>query len=97
MAKDHTNVNTAFLLMAQYNGKAVIPLADVCRDFFSHLEPAHLGRKIDAGEIKIPVVRIEHSQKTARGIHLQDLADYLDARREAAIKEMKQLHGGHHY
>jgi hypothetical protein len=30
-------LNTAFLLMAQYNAKAVIPLADVCRDYFSHL------------------------------------------------------------
>lgn len=30
-------LNTAFLLMAQYNGKAIIPLADLCRDYFSHL------------------------------------------------------------
>lgn len=26
--------NTAFLLMAQYNGKAIIPLDQVRRDFF---------------------------------------------------------------
>jgi hypothetical protein len=30
-------LNTVFLLMAQYNGKIIIPLADVCRDYFSHL------------------------------------------------------------
>lgn len=86
-------LNTAFLLLAQYNGKAVIPLADVCRDFFGHLEPGHFGRKIDAGEIKLPMVRIEASAKSARGIHLQDLADYIDTRRLAAIRELKQLAG----
>jgi Pyocin activator protein PrtN len=87
------SLNTAFLLMAQYNGKAIIPLADVCRDFFSHLDPGHFGRKIDAGEIKLPLVRIEASAKSARGIHLRDLADYIDARRAAAMKELKQLTG----
>ena len=30
-------MNTAFLLMAQYNGQAIIPLANVCADYFSHL------------------------------------------------------------
>jgi hypothetical protein len=37
------------------------------------------------------MVRMENSQKCAKGIHLQDLADYLDARRAAAIKECRQL------
>ena len=42
MSKDHTTLNTAFLLMAQYSGKAIIPLADVQRDYFSHLDVSHL-------------------------------------------------------
>ena len=29
--------NTAFLLMAQYGGAAIIPLEVVCRDYFRHL------------------------------------------------------------
>ena len=48
-------------------------------------------RKISAGEIAIPLVRIETSQKCAKGIHLTDLAKYLDARVEAARKEMLAL------
>ncbi len=28
-------VSTAFLLMAQYGPRAIIPLEDVCRDYFS--------------------------------------------------------------
>lgn len=30
-------MNTAFLLMAQYGGAAVIPIDAVCRDYFWHL------------------------------------------------------------
>lgn len=86
-------LNTAFLLMAQYNGKAIIPLADVCRDYFSHLTPEKLMRKVMAGQIPLPIVYIERSQKSAKGVHLQDLADYLDKRRAEAMKEYVQLHG----
>ncbi|WP_150288547.1 pyocin activator PrtN family protein [Rhabdaerophilum calidifontis] len=85
-------LNTAFLLMAQYNGKAIIPLEDVCRDYFSHLTPTIMLRKIGAGEIALPVVRIDvKSQKSAKGIHLQDLDDYLDKRRQEAIREFVAL------
>lgn len=46
-----------------------------------------------AGEIAIPLVRIEDSQKSAKGIHLQDLADYLDGCVKAAKRECEQLNG----
>ena len=88
---ESAEVNTAFLLMAQYDGKAIVPIEDVCRDYFSHLKPAKLVQKINAGEIAIPLVRVEPSQKCAKGVHLLDLAKYLDARVEAARKEMKAL------
>jgi len=86
-------VNTAFLLMAQYDGRAVIPLEEVCRDYFQHLSPEKLLRKAGTGEIRLPIVRMEASQKAAKGVHLVDLAAYLDCRREAAIKEADQLAG----
>jgi hypothetical protein len=84
-------MNTPFLLMAQYGGKAIVPIEDVCRDYFSHLSPAKLVQKISAGEIPIPLVRMEASQKCAKGVHLLDLARYLDARVEAARKELNAL------
>jgi len=83
--------STLFLLMAQYNGMAVIPLDTVQRDYFSHLTPDHLIRKINLGEIELPLVRIEASQKAAKGIALTDLATYLDERIAAARKETRQL------
>jgi hypothetical protein len=77
--------------MAQYNGRAIVPVEDVCRDFFCHLTPIKFLRKIDSGEIRLPVVRIEHSQKAARGVHISDLAEWIDARRAAAKREMEAL------
>jgi hypothetical protein len=85
--------NTAFLLMAQYDGAAVIPIEIVCRDYFRHLTAEKLLRKILSGEISLPIVRIEKSQKAARGVHLSDLADYLDKQRAEALKECRQLGG----
>ncbi|MGQ3671221.1 pyocin activator PrtN family protein [Xanthobacter sp. TB0136] len=84
-------MNTAFLLMAQYQGRAIIPVEWVCRDYFSHLTPDKFIRKVSLGDIAIPLVRMEASQKCAKGVHLHDLAQYLDKRVEAARKECEQL------
>lgn len=86
-------MNTAFLLMARYDGLAVVPVEAVCRDYFGHLTPAQFMRKANKGEIDLPVVRIEASQKAQAGVHLADLAAWIDRRREAAKKENDQLHG----
>ena len=84
-------MRTEFLLLAQYDGRTVIPAEEVCRDFFSHLTPAKFIRKCNEGDIKLPVMRMDASAKTARGVHLVDLAAYLDERRAAALKETAQL------
>ena len=84
-------MNTLFLLMAQYGGRAVIPVDLVCRDYFSHLTPEKFLRKVGAGEIEIPLVRMETSQKSAKGVHVQDLAEWIDKRRAAAIRETRAL------
>ena len=84
-------MNTAFLLMAQYNGRAIIPVETVCKDYFPHLAEGLFIRKCGTGVIKLPIVRMDDSQKAAKGVHLTDLAAYLDQRRDAALKESKQL------
>ncbi|MFM0000188.1 pyocin activator PrtN family protein [Paraburkholderia dipogonis] len=86
-------MNTIFLLMVQFGGRAVIPLEEVRREYFPHLEPDNLTRKLTSEEIALPVVRADRSKKTARGVHLQDLAEYIDAQRAAAVKERNQLCG----
>jgi len=83
---------TFFILVSQYN-LAVIPLSRVVQDYFSHLSEEKFLRMALSGEVKPPIVRIEGSQKTARGVHIRDLAEYIDSRREAALKERDQLSG----
>jgi len=86
-------MNTAFLLMAQYDGAAVIPIEKVRKDYFPHLNDREFVRKLSHAEIALPLVRMDDSQKTARGVHLTDLAAYLDKRRAAAVKELTALTG----
>ncbi|UYQ71263.1 pyocin activator PrtN family protein [Pelagibacterium flavum] len=85
------NHSTIAILLAQYGQRVVIPVEQVCRDYFSHLDPAKFVRKVNEGAIAIPMMRVEASQKSAKGIHVADLAEWLDARREAARKECRQL------
>jgi len=85
-------MNTAFLLIAMYSGRPIIPAEDVARDFFG-LSADKFVRKVSAGVIALPLVRMEASQKCAKGVHIDDLADYLDKRRAAAVKECEQLQG----
>lgn len=84
-------MNTHFILLAQYGARAVIPLDLVCKDYFPHLAPEKLLAKVNAGEIALPIVRIEGSQKSAKGVTVQALAEYIDARAAAAEKELQQL------
>lgn len=86
-------MNTLFLLMAQYN-TAVVPLDVVCRDYFSHLSPQLLWRRYNSGELDMPIVSIDPtSAKSAKGVAINDLAEYLDRRAEQARTELKTLTG----
>jgi hypothetical protein len=67
--------------------------SEVRRDFFSHLTLLKFFCKLGSGDIALPLMRMEHSQKCAKSVHLQDLADYLDKRRTVARKELSQLTG----
>lgn len=93
MSSDSMRPNTVFLLMAQYNGAAIVPIEAVCRDYFRHLTVEKLLRKLLAGQISLPIIRIESSQKAAKGVHITDLAAYIDNQREKALKESRQLSG----
>jgi hypothetical protein len=93
MAGAGGSMNTAFLLMAQYNGQAIIPLERVCSDYFTHLTPEKMKIKVAAGQIDLTLVPLESSQKSARGVHLSDLAAYLDAQHSKAKAEHEKLMG----
>jgi hypothetical protein len=80
-------MKTAFALLAQYDGKAVIPVESVCADYFAPLTLDQFLRKTLAGEIKLPILEGE----TGKVISVDDLALYIDQRvaiaRAEVIKE----------
>lgn len=86
-------MKTIFLLIAQYDSRSVIPVTEVCRDYFTHLTPEKFIRKVTAGQIDLPLVKMEDSQKAVHGVHLTDLAAYIDKRREQALLELNQISG----
>lgn len=84
-------MNTLFLLMAQYSGQAVIPLSQVCADYMGLTVEKFKAKQL-SGEIPIPIVRLgANTQKAALGVHLKDLADYIDRQRESAAGEIAKL------
>lgn len=75
-------MNTAMMLMAQY-GCAVVPADAVAKDYFD-MTAERFARKVAAGEIRLPLVRMTDSKKSARGVHIADLAAYIDRARQQA-------------
>lgn len=86
-------MDTIWMLMARYQGQPIIPVDRVVADFFPHLTPIKFLRKIGDGKLPLPLVRMEASQKSAKGVGLVELAQYLDDRMEEAKKEFAQLYG----
>src|SRR5690606_12612132 len=85
-------MNTAWLLSALYEANPLIPIELVARDFFPHLDKRKFTQKLNEGTITLPVVRLDpSSQKGALAIHVDDLASYIDRRREVATKELEDL------
>jgi hypothetical protein len=86
-------MRTMLLLAAQYNSMAVIPAETVRADYFPHLSAAAFRRKLVAGEISLPYVRMDDSQKGALGFHIEHLAEYIDAKAAQARADFVKMHG----
>jgi hypothetical protein len=87
-------MKTLFLLMAQFDGRSLISLEEVCETMFAPMKFSTFATKVNAGEIPLPVTRLDpKSQKGPRYVHLGDLAEYVDRRREAAQVELAALRG----
>ncbi len=84
---------TVAILREQYGPRVIIPLDRVMEDYFPGVSQEHLLRRIGEGKLKLPVVRIDASQKSAKGVGLMDLAPTVDHRMGSARKECRQLCG----
>ncbi len=84
-------MKTLMMLMLRHDGQAMLPADVVCKEYFAPLTLPVFLRKVNAGDIALPLVKMERSQKGARLVHLQDLAEYIDRQRADALKEMVKL------
>lgn len=76
-------MNTLFMLMAQYE-KPVVPLEECCDSLGYSYSTAR--RMASQGTFPVPLIQSHEGRKTRYQVHLQDLADYFDRKREEARK-----------
>lgn len=77
---------TLWMLLAQFNGQATVPLDSICNAYFgmSQQKAAVSAQKCT---LPVPAFRLSPSQKSPWLVHLSDLAVHIDKCREAAAKE----------
>ncbi|MCT8874170.1 pyocin activator PrtN family protein [Shewanella xiamenensis] len=78
-------MNTAFLLMAQFN-KAIVPLDEISEEYFA-LAPRTAQNYAKAGRLPVPAFRGGEGNKAPWLVNINDLAAYLDKQRDAAAKD----------
>lgn len=81
-------MKTLFLLMARYEARPFLPIDLVREDFFDGMSRKVFLSKVESGEIRLPLTRLDEGQKAVKGIAIQDLAIFLDACTLAARKEL---------
>jgi hypothetical protein len=83
-------MKTLFLLMARYEARPFLPIDIVREDFFDGMSRKVFLGKVESGEIRLPLTRLDEGQKAVKGIAIQDLAIFLDACGLAARKELSR-------
>ncbi|MDB5660710.1 MAG: hypothetical protein JWS10_3325 [Cypionkella sp.] len=83
---------TQWALLGRYEGLPIIPVDTVIADFFPTMKRDYFLRKVAEGAIALPLVKMEASQKGAKGVHIADLAAYIDARHAMATAEHNRMH-----
>ncbi len=82
-------MNTAFLLMAQYE-KTVIPLKEICEEYFACR--FHTAKeKAKASTLPVAAFQMGKGQKAQWFVHVEDLAKLIDDRRAEAREEMEKV------
>ncbi|SUP77358.1 Pyocin activator protein PrtN [Yersinia frederiksenii] len=75
--------------MAEFE-TSTIPLADIAERYFG-MKPATADKKAGAGDLPVPTFRIGDSQKAPRMVHVNDLAEFIDKKRNEAKYIMRRI------
>lgn len=82
-------MNTIFLLMAEFDSPSV-PLEKVAPKYFGLNDLTKAKRMAAANELPIAFFKATTSQKCPWHCHVQDLANLIDTKREAANEEFEK-------
>lgn len=85
-------MNTLFTLMAEFDGRAVVPIEEVATKYLGLNNKTKINAKARASEFPFPVFRAEKSQKAPWLVSLIDLAEHLDQEREKARQDFEKIH-----
>lgn len=89
MKEINFNIKTVYLLQGQFGGRVLIPLSEVCQEFFGLSE--NTARKRAAKDsLPIPCAKTSPSQKSPYMVHIHDLATYIDSTWLNVRKEWKK-------
>lgn len=69
-------MDTRVLSMGRYDARPITPIEQVRLDFFKHLSLPKFMRKQNERAIVLPVTSIEQSQKSRKGVHIENLAEF---------------------
>ncbi|OEE30755.1 hypothetical protein A1QO_15600 [Vibrio genomosp. F10 str. ZF-129] len=78
-------MNTKYALHARF-GTPLLALSDVCEEFF-HINEDTAKGKANSHSLPIPVFRMDDNKRSPFMVHVDDLADLIDLRRQSALKE----------
>lgn len=81
-------MNTALLLMAQYE-KTAIPLEDICETYFACSRHTAI-QKAKASTLPVPAFQIGSGQKAPWFVHVDDLAKLIDKQRGEAREDWEK-------
>ncbi|GEK08326.1 pyocin activator PrtN family protein [Pseudoalteromonas peptidolytica] len=76
-ARNATQTQTVYLLMAEYGAKIMIPLEDLALKVLG-MSVNTAKRKAKSNELPFPAVKLNDSQKAPYLVHIQDLAAYIE-------------------
>lgn len=82
-------MKTLFVLMAQFDGKAEIPLTEVCKQFLG-LDDNEAKRQAAAHKLPFPAHRLG-SQKSPWMVSIFDLAAYIEKQQQEAMQEWAKV------
>lgn len=88
--KNEEPISTAFMLTMRYQS-TIIPLADVCSDYLTHLSLKTAKEQAAAQTLPFPAFKTGNSQKAEYFVSIKDLAMWIDNKAAQAKRDWEKV------